>query len=216
MTGETSGMERRLLYFADPMCSWCWGFAPVITALVAQAGQMAPLRLVMGGLRPGATRPMSERAKVEVRHHWEEVAASTGQPFDYSFFDRSGFIYDTEPACRATVVVHSRARVQALAYMKSVQFAFYAENRDVTDLTTLAGLAAPFDIDAESFEADFMSTAAVQTTIANFQLTQTLGVAGFPTVILRDSDGFSCLTAGYQPLTALAPLLDEWLRRQPS
>ena len=28
---------RRLLYVMDPMCSWCWGFAPVANALVEQA-----------------------------------------------------------------------------------------------------------------------------------------------------------------------------------
>jgi putative protein-disulfide isomerase len=27
----------RLLYVMDPMCSWCWGFAPVAKALVEQA-----------------------------------------------------------------------------------------------------------------------------------------------------------------------------------
>ena len=26
-------MTRELIYFADPMCSWCYGFAPVISAI---------------------------------------------------------------------------------------------------------------------------------------------------------------------------------------
>ena len=30
-------MSARLLYVMDPMCSWCWGFAPVAQALIAQA-----------------------------------------------------------------------------------------------------------------------------------------------------------------------------------
>lgn len=213
MTDVMAESERRILYFADPMCSWCWGFAPVISELVAQVEDRVPVRLVMGGLRTGTTRPMSERVKAEVRHHWEEVHATTGQPFDFSFFDREGFIYDTEPACRATVVMHGRARSQALAYLKAVQAAFYAANRDVTELQTLADLAEPFGLAADAFAEDFLSPAAVQTTLANFQLTQALAVGGFPTVILRDSDGFACLTAGYQPLAALAPLLEEWLDR---
>ena len=29
-------MSARLLYVMDPMCSWCWGFAPVAEALVEQ------------------------------------------------------------------------------------------------------------------------------------------------------------------------------------
>lgn len=215
MAEAVADSEKRILYFADPMCSWCWGFAPVITSLAAQAADRVALRLVMGGLRPGTTRPMSARAKAEIRHHWEEVQTTTGQPFDLSFFERDGFVYDTEPACRATVVMHGRARSQALAYLKAVQSAFYAENRDVTDAQVLAELADPFGMSADAFLEDFASPAAVKTTHANFQLTQAMGVSGFPTVILRDSDGFACLTAGYQPLDVLAPLLDRWLDREP-
>jgi putative protein-disulfide isomerase len=25
--------QKHLVYFADPMCSWCYGFSPVIAAL---------------------------------------------------------------------------------------------------------------------------------------------------------------------------------------
>ena len=42
--------DRTLVYIADPMCSWCWGFAPVIDELVREfAGQLS-LRVVAGGL----------------------------------------------------------------------------------------------------------------------------------------------------------------------
>ena len=45
-------MSARLLYVMDPMCSWCWGFAPVAAALIAQAADAGvPTRLVVGGLR---------------------------------------------------------------------------------------------------------------------------------------------------------------------
>src|SRR3990167_5669901 len=30
-------MQARLLYVMDPMCSWCWGFAPVLESLAEQA-----------------------------------------------------------------------------------------------------------------------------------------------------------------------------------
>jgi len=79
-----------LVYFADPMCSWCWGFSPVITAIRQHHGADLPIRLVMGGLRPGTKEPMSEASKREIRGHWEHVEAASGQPFDYGLFDRDG------------------------------------------------------------------------------------------------------------------------------
>ncbi|HAB02762.1 MAG TPA: disulfide bond formation protein DsbA, partial [Pseudomonas sp.] len=49
-------MTARLLYVMDPMCSWCWGFAPVASALIEQAAQAGiATHLVAGGLRSGAT-----------------------------------------------------------------------------------------------------------------------------------------------------------------
>nr|MBA3324286.1 DsbA family protein [Paracoccaceae bacterium] len=47
--------QAHLLYVADPMCSWCWGFAPVIADIRAAFRDRLPLHLVMGGLRPGTS-----------------------------------------------------------------------------------------------------------------------------------------------------------------
>ena len=45
-------MTTRLLYVMDPMCSWCWGFAPVVETLAAQANRAGiELQVVVGGLR---------------------------------------------------------------------------------------------------------------------------------------------------------------------
>jgi putative protein-disulfide isomerase len=50
------------VYFADPMCSWCYGFAPVMRQLRQRYGDVAQVRPVMGGLRPGTTEPMPAAA----------------------------------------------------------------------------------------------------------------------------------------------------------
>ena len=71
-------------------------------------------------------------AKAYVRHHWEQVEASTGQPFAYAFFAWEGFVYDTEPARRAVVAAQPLAPEATLVYLAAVQHVFYAENRDVT------------------------------------------------------------------------------------
>ena len=39
-----------LIYFTDAMCSWCWGFSPVIGALRAKSGDALPLRTVEAAL----------------------------------------------------------------------------------------------------------------------------------------------------------------------
>src|SRR3712207_8936900 len=51
------------------------------------------------------------------RSHWEHVAELTGQPFEFAFFDRQGFVYDTEPACRAVATVREQRPELALPYL---------------------------------------------------------------------------------------------------
>jgi putative protein-disulfide isomerase len=95
-------MSARLLYVMDPMCSWCWGFAPVAKALVEQAqGPGVAPALVPGGLRTGGSALEADHAAY-ILEHWQAVTEATGQPFrDGALPD--GFVYDTEPACRALV-----------------------------------------------------------------------------------------------------------------
>ena len=46
----------RLIYIADPMCSWCYGFGPELSKLLARHPD-ATVDVVMGGLRPFNTQP---------------------------------------------------------------------------------------------------------------------------------------------------------------
>jgi putative protein-disulfide isomerase len=131
-----------LVYFADPMCSWCWGFSPVIDAIRDRFGSDLPIRLITGGLRPGTTKPMDEAARRTTREHWEHVHDASGQPFDFTFFEREGYVYDTEPSARAVVVVRKISMDRALDLLKRIQLAFYAYNRDVTDEIVLAELGS--------------------------------------------------------------------------
>ena len=96
-------MSQRLIYIMDPMCSWCWGFAPVIAA-IQQAYPDLPLHLVAGGLRPGVTDPMQDSARQALTEHWQAVGRTSGQPILTPDVLPAGFVYNTEPACRALVV----------------------------------------------------------------------------------------------------------------
>jgi putative protein-disulfide isomerase len=210
-----------LIYIADPMCSWCWGFSPVIDAIRDRFGAALPIRLVLGGLRPGTTAPMHEKAKRTTREHWEHVREASGQPFDFAFFDREGFVYDTEPASRAVVVARRSAR--GLEMLPAVHRAFYAHNRDVTQADVLGDVAAEVGLDRESFLDAFGSEAAREETWTDFAIAQKAGITGFPTLLGGAADGgeYGIVTHGFQPAQRILPILERWLEltdpsRQPS
>jgi len=201
------------LYFADPMCSWCWGFSPVITELTRRYGDTISFQCVMGGLRAGNTVPTDSSFREEILHHWGSVHERTGQPFAFEGALADGFVYDTEPACR-TMVTMTRLRPDgALGFLHLLQRAFYAEAKDVTRPEMLAQIAEQAGEDREQFLRDFNSTDTRNVTLAHFQLVRHFGVRGFPTIILVDHQSASLLTAGYAEAAVLAPRIDHWLQQ---
>jgi putative protein-disulfide isomerase len=209
---EPAAAYTRLVYFADPMCSWCYGFSPVIAALAERFEDRLPLDVVMGGLRAGNTEAMRDKDKDFIRASWTRVGAATGQPFDMDFFDRDGFVYDTEPACRAVVTARRLMPRMALPFMARVQQAFYAENRDMTAPEQICEVAEEAGFDRAEFGAAFAAAATRNETFRDFLTAQSLGIHGFPTLIAGSEErGYALLTNGYRPLEDLAEPLERWL-----
>ncbi len=204
--------QKQLLYFADPMCSWCWGFAPVIKALAERHGDDIPIQIFMGGLRAGNTKSMTQQDKDEIRTHWEHVHERTGQPFNFDFFAREGFIYDTEPACRAVVTARSFHSSIALRLLERLHKAFYVEGQDVTDRDTLVALGGLEGVDVKTFAEKFDSKEATMVTTIDFEIAKKVGVSGFPTLLAgSDKEGFGPVTSGYRPLEEVEAQINEWL-----
>ncbi len=210
-------MRARLLYVMDPMCSWCWGFAPVADALVEQARAAGvSLHLIVGGLRTGSGAALEPATRRYILEHWQAVHEATGQSFRFEGALPEGFVYDTEPACRAIVAACSLAPDIAWKLVKEIQRAFYLQGRDVTKASVLAELAEKAGLPRIEFAEAFDSTEQHAATAADFSWVQDLGIAGFPTLLAERDGQLALLTNGYQPLEELAPLLSRWLERAAS
>jgi len=207
-------MSARLLYVMDPMCSWCWGFAPVAEALVKQAQAAGvELHLVMGGLRTGSGAALEPTTRRYILEHWQAATETTGQAFRLEGALPDGFVYDTEPACRAVVTARSLAPDCAWILVGLIQRAFYVEGRDVTQASVLVELAEKAGLPRIEFAGAFDTAEQHVATAADFTWVQDLGIAGFPTLLAERQGQLALLTNGYQPLSELSPLLGRWLER---
>ena len=204
-----------LIYFADPMCSWCYGFSPVLDDIRRAFGRSLPIRVVMGGLRPGTEIPMTEAAKLEIAGHWRHVHDATGLPFDPAGMSREGFIYDTDPAARAVVVMRRDGEELAAAFLARVQRAFYAEGRDVTSAAVLADLAVELGAEREGFLEQLASQEAKEETWRDYGISQRAGVTGFPTLVAGpNAEGvYGVVTRGFAPGERVLAVLKDWMER---
>jgi putative protein-disulfide isomerase len=196
-TPDAEEADNELIYVGDPMCSWCWGIAPELESLTA-ANPELPLSVVVGGLRPGPNaQTVDARFADSLGHHWDEVERRSGQPFDRSLLERHGWSYDTEPACRAVVVMRELAPTETFRFFKRVQRAFYAEGLTVWDPAIYRDLIDGFDIDAAEFIDAFGSKEAVKATWRDFSLARSWGINGFPTIVLRQGTSGHIVARGY-------------------
>lgn len=217
MPDAPAPVPRHFLYFADPMCSWCYGFAPVMAQLSAHFADRLALRVIVGGLRAGNTQPMRDKDRDYIRSAWARVHEASGQPFDLSFFDRPSFVYDTEPACRAVVTMRNRHPDKTLAMKAAISEAFYANNRDVTEPATLAEIAAELGDDGAAFHDALLSPDIRNETARDFMFAQQSGVHGFPCLLVGAEDGdYALVTNGFRPIDGLPDAIENWLSAQPT
>lgn len=209
-------MSKIIHIVADPMCSWCWGFAPEVKKLRTAVAGRAVVCAVAGGLRPGTVEVMDTAMKEYISHHWQQVHEKTGQPFDHSLFERDDFVYDTEPGCRAMVTAREMAGEEAgLDMIDALHEAFYAGAKDIAKTDVIVEVARALNLDPGAFKTAFLSAAMEAKTQADFHLARTFGVTGFPSIVCEEkTDGesqFAFLTLGYQPFEGFGPMLEEWL-----
>jgi putative protein-disulfide isomerase len=204
-----------LIYFSDPMCSWCYGFSPVIEEVRRAYGDALPIRVIMGGLRPGTDKPMTAEAAKEVAGHWAHVHEASGLPFNPAAIQREGFVYDTDPAARAVVVARREGEDVALRFLAATQRAFYGEGRDVTSGEVLGDLAADLGLDRERFLADWAEETAKQETWRDYATSQRAGVTGFPTLVggPNEQGVYGVVTRGYSSSEQVLAVLKDWISR---
>lgn len=197
-----------LIYVADPMCSWCYGFGPELQALL-DAVPGSRLDLVLGGLRAYNQQVLDDTTRTTILSHWKHVEERSGLPFGGDAMSQPGFIYDTEPACRAVVaartLVDEVSSAAVLNVFHAIQHAFYAEGKDVTDIGVLSEIAVTAlnavegadSYDAISFHETMLSPMTMSDARQDFEQSQRWGIRGFPALLLVHQDALHMIASGY-------------------
>jgi putative protein-disulfide isomerase len=203
-------VQAEIIYFANPMCSWCWGFAPVVRQIRKTFEEKVRITLALGSLGD-RSHPMGVDDKERVRHHWEHVIELTGQPFDFTFFDREGFVYDTEKPSRAVALVRSHYPALAVDFLQRLQELFYARNQDITDEDLLASAAGEFGVESDVFKEAYKESALAQFVEREWQEVAQVGVTGYPTLLAVGKGRPKVITIGCRPADQVMPEIAAYL-----
>lgn len=194
----------RLIYVGDPMCSWCYGFGKELSEVLDSEPDL-PLHIVVGGLRAGGTEVLDEAGKRFRLSHWARVEAASGLPFNRdALMAREGFVYDTEPICRAVVAARMVAPdAPQLDIFRALQHAFYVDGLDTTDAATLARVAADaltaagHPTDAHTVLQAYQSAKAIEAAQEDFRTSRRWGIASFPALLMEAGGELHLVSPGY-------------------
>ncbi|WP_434729545.1 DsbA family protein [Rhizobium binae] len=203
-----------LVLVADPMCSWCYGFSQELERLI-QRHPSTSIQVVLGGLRAGATDVLNDAGKQFRLHHWEKVEQASGARFNRDgLLGRVGFVYDTEPVCRAVVTARIlRPDFDPFTVFRAYQHAFYVEAADTTDGLALAeigsrALSTAWDtVSADEFLRTWKLQSTIDKTAADFAIARAMGVNSFPNLFLKKSERLYEVSNGYTSVDQMEKVL---------
>ena len=209
-------MSPTIYYVVDPMCSWCWGFAPVWREFVPEIPESATVVDLMGGLAPDNEAPMDSAMRQYVQDAWGAVKARTGAEFNFEFWDKCEPKRSTYSACRAVIAAGEQASGARSLMYDAIQRAYFLEARNPSDAEMLERVAGEIGLDQKQFTEDLASDHVNRILQLELESVAKLGVSGFPTIVVkRESPGeparYDLLTAGFSDIDVLRDRLSRLL-----
>ncbi|MBI3992002.1 MAG: DsbA family protein [Candidatus Lambdaproteobacteria bacterium] len=193
------GKIGTLYYFGDPMCSWCWGFRPVLEQVDAEYPELQRVT-VMGGLRGGDAEPMNDVLAELIQGAWVRIHETTGQPFNWDLWKRHRPLATTWPACRAVLAARRMDPSREWPTMVGMFKAYFTQALDPSLRETQLRVAESVGFDRDEFERMLESPEVDEALQADLLLTKRYGITGFPSVVLDLNGGHYLISPGYQPI----------------
>ncbi|MDQ6969769.1 MAG: DsbA family protein [Mariprofundus sp.] len=187
---------QTLYYIHDPMCSWCWAFRPVWLQLQAelkhQLSEPISIQYLLGGLAADTDLAMPPSMQKQIQRHWQVIGQRVrGTQFNFDFWIQCEARRSTYPACRAVIAARGQGIHFEQAMIFAIQQAYYLEACNPSDDAVLLKIAAQLALQPDQFYTDFYATETKDQLQQEIKQSQSMGCAGFPSLILNDEDGIN-------------------------
>lgn len=186
-----------LYYVHDPMCSWCWGFAPVWQQVHERlADSPVQVKYLLGGLAPDSDQPMAQEMQATLQNVWRRIQQHIpGTEFNFDFWRQCQPRRSTWSACRAVLAAARQQQEQTM--ISAIQQAYYLRALNPSDDEVLVQLAVELGLDGERFAADLNSTEIRETLQQQMQLAYSMPINGFPSLVLQTGQVYRPLPLDY-------------------
>jgi len=175
-------LRAQLFYIYDPMCSWCWGYAPTWQRLQRELTSEVDIIYGLGGLAEDSDVLMPEAMQVFLQQTWRKIAQQLGTEFNFDFWQHCQPRRSTFPACRATLIAREFGKEQEM--LTAIQHAYYLQAKNPSNLDTLQALAVDIGLDGYDFLQKLKSQSVDEQLMAEINKMRSLPINGFPALVL--------------------------------
>lgn len=199
-------MSHTLYYVHDPMCSWCYAFAPVWQQLQSQLPPSIRVERLLGGLAPDNNTPMDTPLRQRLEATWQRIEQSVpGSRFNFEFWRQCTPYRSTYPSCRAVIAAMQQGAEYDERMTKAIQQAYYQQARNPSLLETLIELAEEIGLERDPFTQAIASTEVERELQRQIALAAQIGADSYPSLILSVAGSHWPVTINYNDA---APMLD--------
>jgi putative protein-disulfide isomerase len=176
--------KAKLVYIFDPMCSWCWGYAPVWQQLKQALDGIVTIEYRVGGLAPDSEEPMPLDMQSILQNTWHSISNKLGTQFNFDFWHHCKPRRSTYPACRAVLLARRAGKEGEM--IQAIQHAYYLHARNPSDTLVLAELAKEIGISDVTHFIQQLDSCDVNTELfKEVTYTRSLPIQGFPSLVLN-------------------------------
>jgi putative protein-disulfide isomerase len=195
-------MTARLIYGFDPLCGWCFGFAPALRAVRAAFPDL-PIDLRMGGLMIGPkVRPYTEMSDY-IRNASERLQAVTGvtlgEDFKRKILANPSAVASSIPPCDVLLQARRTFPEHVLDIAEAIQVAHFRDGMDLNDPRTYQGIGTALGLALSPSipEPNVVRVALEQ----EFSESRALGLTSFPSLLMLLGESHVGLEVSYDPKT---------------
>ncbi|EIE03240.1 DSBA-like thioredoxin domain protein [Leptospira licerasiae serovar Varillal str. VAR 010] len=205
--------KHSILYVADPVCAWCYGFSPVFEKIREKYSDKIEFTLVLGGLKYGPeAENFTEEVTEKLKYLWKEVERISKRNFHYDILQDRNIRYDSEPGSRAVITAQRINPSLSFSFLDKLLESFHSKGKDPSSFETYAEIASELSFPLDEFKELYYREETLLETRNDFNYGYILGVTGFPCLVFSDGLDRGILTKGYSSFEEVDALLGDYFR----
>jgi len=201
-----------LYYVHDPMCSWCWAFAPTWTKIKEALKGHLEIRYILGGLAPDSAQIMSDEMKNTISGYWKNIEVRVpGTQFNYDFWTKCEPKRSTYPSCRAVIAARKQKPEAELPMIRAIQEGYYLQAKNPSDADMLIRLSEELGLDSAQFAEDLVSEETNKVLHKDMSFGTSIGAQGFPSLILQTPEEHRYIPLDYNDPSVVLDQLERYI-----